>query len=188
MMEFIKDIQIGLLNGWWFSLCFLIVNWLMILNFPKHFKVRVLKRPDFSTYIQRITAFLGFAIFQGIIFYSVFIPIKFNGILFYAGLLIFISGIFGYSTALFNYATTDPKLPVTKGIYKYSRNPQQLMSSVLWIGAGLTMQSWIIVFACLLQLIIAYPGFIAQEQSCRNKYGQKYIDYMEKTPRYFINV
>lgn len=184
-MNFYQHLSIGWTNGWWFSILFCLVNGTMIAYYPKHFKLRVLKQPDFGNLLQKGCSMLSFLLFQFTIWYSIFIPLQFQFQGFYIGIALFIVGMVGYITALSNYATTLPDQPVTKGIYKLTRNPQQLMSLTLWTGAGIALGSWLIVIACILQLILSYPGFIAQEQTCLKKYGQPYQDYLNKTRRYF---
>jgi protein-S-isoprenylcysteine O-methyltransferase Ste14 len=184
-MNFFQQLSIGWTNGWWFSALFMSVNISMIVSCPKHFKVRVLKQPDFASIFQKACSTVSFILFQGNIWYSMFIPMQFHFIGFYAGIILFITGMFGYIKAMLDYATTPPNEPVTKGIYTITRNPQQLMSMLLWTGAGIALGSWLIVIVCVLQLILSYPGFTAQEQTCLKKYGEPYKEYLSRTKRYF---
>ncbi|MDR0579048.1 MAG: hypothetical protein LBG21_00380 [Campylobacteraceae bacterium] len=183
-MNLFQSIHLGFANGWWFAVIFLSVNFSMILYYPKHFKSRVLKRPQFNNKMQKITSIIGFILFQIVIWYSVLLPLHLNTAYCYIGICIFLFGLSGYIRAMYDYATTSPDIPVTKGIYKFSRNPQQIMSAILWIGAGISTGSYLIITFCILQLILAYYGFLAQEQTCIKKYGQKYINYMNKTRKY----
>jgi protein-S-isoprenylcysteine O-methyltransferase Ste14 len=184
-MNFFQQLSIGWMNGWWFSALFMSVNISMIVFYPKHFKARVLKQPEFASIFQKSCSTVGFILFQGCIWYSIFIPVQFHYGRFFTGIILFAVGMSGYITAMLNYATTPPDEPVTKGIYKITRNPQQLMSILLWTGAGIVLGSWLIVIACVLQLILSYPGFIAQEQTCLKKYGEPYKEYLNRTKRYF---
>ena len=184
-MKFFQQLSIGWMNGWWFSVLFMFVNVSMIVFYPKHFKVRVLKQPEFVSIFQKTCSMVSFIFFQGTILYSVFIPLQFRFGGFYTGSILFITGMFGYVRAMLDYATTPPNEPVTKGIYTITRNPQQLMSMLLWTGAGIALGSWFIVIACVLQLILSYPGFKAQEQTCLKKYGKPYKEYLNRTKRYF---
>lgn len=184
-MSILQYLSISWTNGWWFSACFMIVNIFILIYFPKHFKIRVLKRADFTNIIQRVCTFMSFLLFQFNIWYSIFIPIDFEAKFFFFGLIIFFIGMSGYILALVNYATTQPNQPVTKGIYRLSRNPQQIMSIVLWIGIGSCLGSWLIVGSSFAQLVLSYPNFLAQEQTCLKKYGQPYQEYLGRSKRYF---
>ena len=87
---------------------------------------------------------------------------------------------------MINFATTPPDQPVTKGVYRISRNPMQVTAILIWIGVGITTASWIILLLCVLQGIFSYPSMIAQERFCIDKYGEPYLEYMKKSPRYLI--
>ena len=184
-MNVFHSLHLGLANGWWFTIIFMIVNLSMIMYYPKHFKLRVLKQPEFYNGFQKVCSTVSFILFQLVIWYSIFLPLQSGTVLFYIGIFLFISGLTGYIRAMYDYATTRPDVPVTKGIYKISRNPQQIMSAILWIGAGIALDSTLIIICCILQLILSYPGFLAQEQTCIKMYGQPYMDYIGKTKRYF---
>lgn len=184
-MNELQNLSINWANGWWFSAVFMTVNIFVLAYFPKHFKLRVLKQADFTNITQRVCTALSFILFQFNIWYSIFIPIQFESRTFFIGLIIFLIGMAGYILALINYATTQPDKPVTRGIYKLTRNPQQIMSIILWIGIGVCLNSWLIVGSSLAQLILSYPNFLAQEETCLRKYGQSYQEYLNRTKRYF---
>jgi protein-S-isoprenylcysteine O-methyltransferase Ste14 len=184
MMSIFQPVHLSFANGWWFTVIFLSINAGMIAYYPKHFKSRVLKQPDFDNKLQKVTSLISFILFQFVIWYSALLPLRFDTVSCYIGIPVFMLGLAGYIRAMYDYATTPPGQPVTKCIYRISRNPQQIMSAMLWIGAGLLLGEYVIIICCILQLILSYPGFLAQEQTCIKKYGQAYIDYMNKTGRY----
>jgi protein-S-isoprenylcysteine O-methyltransferase Ste14 len=185
-MTLLPELRISLANGFWFSLLFIATNILFLKAYPSHYKTRVLAMPKFDNKFLKIVGLINYILFQGLIFIIVFIPLKFDFFYFGPGLILFISGYIAYITSLINYASSDPDRPVTTGIYKYSRNPQQLSTMWMWIGIGMMSSSFLIILICLIQLITVYPTFLAQEKYCIQKYGKSYIDYMKKTPRYFI--
>jgi protein-S-isoprenylcysteine O-methyltransferase Ste14 len=118
--------------------------------------------------------------------YSIFVSIKTNGIGIWIGSSIFAISVVLFGIALINYATTNPNMPVTKGIYKLTRNPQQVFAGLMWIGAGIAMQSYIIIISFSIQFVLLYPSLLAQEKFCINKYGYQYKHYMQNTPRYLF--
>ncbi|MCL6472639.1 MAG: hypothetical protein K6T91_07485 [Firmicutes bacterium] len=87
-----------------------------------------------------------------------------------------------------NYATTPSDRPVVKGVYKFTRNPQQLLVALMLIGIASITESVFIVISCILQLLLMYPTFISQERFCIDKYGQEYEEYMKRTPRHFWKI
>ena len=87
---------------------------------------------------------------------------------------------------MINFATTAHDKPVTKGMYKISRNPIQVFAVFMWIGVGIATTSWIIIAASIVLAVIYYPAFLVQENFCLNKYGTEYQKYMDITPRYLL--
>ena len=183
-MNLIPEFTISWMNGFWFSLVFIITNIVMIKIFPEHYKKRVLTMPKFNDMLTQAIGTFNFILFQGLIIISIFIPVKYKSVLFIHGIALFFIGYVFYVISLINYATTNPDRPVVKGMYKYSRNPQQIMTIVMWLGVGLAMSNYLILIICLIQIITVYPTFIAQEEYCIKKYGDAYREYMNKTPMY----
>ena len=125
---------------------------------------------------------------NGTFIYSIFVSIKWNTIWFVLGVIVFIESGICFVYALINYAHTEPNKPAVTGRYKYSRNPQQIFAVFMWVGVGLATTSYIILILCALQLILVYPTFIAQEEFCIKKYGNDYVEYMKRSPRYLWKI
>jgi len=185
-MQFLPQFNIGLNNAFWFSLLFIITNLIVLKIYPRHYKKRVLTMPKFDNLFHRIVGTLNFLLFQGLILLAVFIPIRFSLPFFWIGLVLFIIGYFAYVLSLINYATSNPEKPVVKGMYKISRNPQQITTIIMWVGIGFLTSCFLIIAICILQLFTINSTFIAQEKYCLNKYGKEYSEYIEKTPRYLF--
>ncbi|MCF8358738.1 MAG: DUF1295 domain-containing protein [Prolixibacteraceae bacterium] len=185
-MELLPNLAFTLQNAFWFSLLYGLTNLVIMKVFPTHYKKRVLATPRFGKKTDQIIGSFNFIIFQGLILIVCFMPVKYVRVAFEAGTTFFILGYIAYVMSLINYAKTNPDKPVTKGIYRYSRNPQQLSTIVMWVGIGFITACWLIVFLCLFQLILVFPTFIAQEKFCIEKYGDEYKRYMQKAPRYFL--
>jgi len=185
-MNFLPQFNLSLGNAFWFSLLFIITNLIVLKIHPQHYKKRVLSMPKFDNKFHQLVGTINFFLFQGLIILLIFIPIKINMPFFVIGLAIFSLGYFTYILSLVNYATNNPEKPVVKGMYKLSRNPQQITTIIMWVGIGFITSSLLIIAVCILQLITIYPTFIAQEKYCIEKYGKEYIDYMKDTPRYLM--
>ena len=104
---------------------------------------RILKRrePDSSTsvlskkekkimYIMMVVVIASYA-------YSVFLPIKLDTAWFYTGLFIYLVGLVIEIIALHNFATTPTDKPVTKGVYRISRNPMYIGEILINSGIGI---------------------------------------------------
>lgn len=187
-MKFIPEFSISVANAFWFSILFILTNIIVLKLYPSHYKKRVLVMPKFKDKQQQRISTLNFFLFQGLVGLVMFLPIRFNPPFFSIGITIFIIGYIAYVTSLINYATNDPCVPVTKGIYKISRNPMQITTIIMWVGLGFATGSLLVITICTIQLITVYPTFKAQETFCINKYGDPYREYMKKTPRYFFGL
>jgi len=185
-MSFIPHFSITIGNAFWFSLLFGISNLIILKIYPSHYKDRVLKMPRFEKGFQKIISTFNFFLFQGLIIVVLLMPLQVDSFYFVIGLVLFIISFMAYIMSLIAYATGNPDKPVTKGIYKLSRNPQQISTIFMWIGIGLMTSSILIIAICVLQLFTVYPTFKAQEKFCIDKYGLDYQEYMKKAPRYFL--
>ena len=181
-MDFVKtyfNLTLSVSNLWLFTGIFLLLNTGFIILFPKHNIGRFIKTPKVKYYtkLNQITYYVLFV-------FSVFIPLKTGTILFYVGLFLFISGILLYATALFYFAISEYDLPVTHGIYKFSRHPIYLSFFVINLGM-------ILVSSSLIVFIIAFLHFYAlvfiikeEENLCAKQYGTNYAEYRKKTRKY----
>jgi protein-S-isoprenylcysteine O-methyltransferase Ste14 len=118
--------------------------------------------------------------------YSIFIPIQIETVWFWIGIVIFGIGAIFTTIAMINFARTPHDQPVTKGMYRISRHPVQIMAIIMWLGVSAVTKSWIVAAACALLLVVYYPAFLIQERSCSNLYGNDYDEYMKNTPRYLF--
>jgi len=115
----------------------------------------------------------------------VFLPLRLNTIWFYAGLVFYIVGmVMGY-LAMYGFATRPIDKPVTKGIFRYSRNPMYLGGFISLIGISLVSISWVYLLIASIWMILNHVMEIPVEESeCIKKYGTDYIEYMKKTPKW----
>ena len=182
-MALIPDFEIGIWNAWIFMI------WLIVLPVSSTFIIKekkFLKR--LSAYVpmkfEKISNILSMAVLIVGFIYSIFLPLQFNTIWFYIGLLIFLFGLIFDLTAL--YTLRDAKLdrPFTTGSYRYSRHPIYFGFFLIYISISIMSVSWIflvitIIFA--IHLLIVVP---AEERYCLKTYGKEYQDYIERTPRW----
>jgi len=62
------------------------------------------------------------------------------------------------------------------------------LTIVIWIGIDIASGTWILIIFAFILGVISYPSLKAQERTCIDKYGKKYLDYIKKTSRYLMNV
>jgi protein-S-isoprenylcysteine O-methyltransferase Ste14 len=132
---------------------------------------------------KRALLFYHIIYFLGFI-YSVFLPLKLGTIWFYIGLPISLTGLIIYTGIIVNWVTTSTDVPITKGIYRYSRHPLYLTPFIIFIGVGIASASWIFLLGAIM-LIILPPSFVLpEERFLVQKYGDSYLNYMNRTPRW----
>ena len=111
-------------------------------------------------------------------------PLKLVTIWFYIGLVVYLVGLILIAITMINFATTPMNKPVTKGVYRYSRNPMFIGWFLLYFGIAIACISWVyIVITLLFILITAYLSPFEEEITLRY-YGKPYKVYLEKTPKW----
>jgi protein-S-isoprenylcysteine O-methyltransferase Ste14 len=118
------------------------------------------------------------------IIYSIFVPLKLGTAWFYAGLPIYLLGLILYVMVWVGFATTPPDKLITKGVYRYSRNPMQLSQVVIYLGVGIATASWVFLLLAVLYIFVPLLWVSGEERHCFKYYGDAYREYMNKTPRW----
>jgi len=116
--------------------------------------------------------------------YSVFLPLKLGTVWFYAGLTTYLVGLVMFLTAIVNIATTPLGQPFTNGMYRYSRHPLYFSGSITFVGVGVASASWVFLFLSVVIIILQTSQVIAEERDCLETYGNKYQEYLNRTPRW----
>jgi protein-S-isoprenylcysteine O-methyltransferase Ste14 len=72
----------------------------------------------------------------------------------------------------------------TKGIYRFSQNPQLVGSFSFIVGYVLLWPSWTGVLWAAVWLPISYLMVRAEEEHLRSVFGKEYEQYCRRTPRF----
>ncbi len=112
-------------------------------------------------------------------------------IFFIAGLLLIIIGelfrVWGVGY-IKNYRGPMPEVTelTTAGPYSHVRNPLYLANGIIGIGiALLSGLSYAIPLFLLIFFLLYHPIIRAEERFLTKKFGEKYLRYCQKVPRYF---
>jgi len=132
----------------------------------------------------RVVSYASMAVDTMAVAYSIFLPLKLGTIWFYAGLAIFLTGLVVLTAATVNFATTPMDVPITRGIYHYSRHPLYLASLLIYFSVGITAASWVFLLVFVVQSVFIRIAAVGEERYCLEKYGEAYREYMNRTPRY----
>jgi protein-S-isoprenylcysteine O-methyltransferase Ste14 len=75
---------------------------------------------------------------------------------------------------------------VTQGPYSVCRNPLYFFSFIGLIGIGLATETITLTLFLIAFFVLVYPAVITgEEEFLRGKFGQAYVDYCNRTPRFF---
>ncbi len=125
-------------------------------------------------------------VFLAFIIFSIFVPIKMDSNTFYIGLGVYaIAFILSIYTNV-SYVTAPLDRLITKGIYKYSRNPAYICNAILILSVSLLSATYIFIIFMILFLVSSYFTVLVEEKYCMEKYGDEYKKYIKKTPRYLF--
>jgi protein-S-isoprenylcysteine O-methyltransferase Ste14 len=133
--------------------------------------------------IEIISNMLVITMFGSFI-YSIFVPFKLDTIWFYIGLFVYLVGLFFIVIAMINFVTTSIDKPVTKGIYRYSRNPMFIGFFLVYFGIAIACISWVYLLLTLFFILSMHYLSPFEEAITLGYYGKDYKAYMKRTPKW----
>ena len=182
-MSLVPPFQIGVWNAWI----------LMVLLFLAYIPGRLINKEAMS----KMTAPIPFSRTESILWvsthlviipfaliYSIFLPLKLGTAWFYVGLPICLLALLMNLMAGVSFATTPPDEPVTKGIYRVSRNPAYFGIFLMFIGIGIASASWVLLLCAVLWIASWHILVRAEERFCLDTYGDPYREHLNTTPRW----
>ena len=180
-MSWIPEFEIGIWNAWIFIIPFLIY-WFIGIKFV--FSKRMSESHSLkSRKIVIVSNALVIAMFGSFV-YSIFVPIKLGTIWFYIGLLVYFIALVLIIISMINFVTTPIDKPVTKGAYRYSRNPMFIGFFLCFFGIGVACISWVYLVLTLFFILTTMYLSPFEEAITLGNYGKPYKEYMEKTPKW----
>lgn len=184
-MEFIPHMEPTLLGGWIFLVILQLVPSITLVTVSKSMREKLTDRSNFSMRQKRMLIISKIlALIEMVII--IMTPLDFPSLDFNIGITIYVFGMVGFIMAILNYVGTPLNEPVTKGIYRISRNPQEFMIGISCLGICFLIGSGIALLVLLTAKVFTHFCILAEETACLRLYGKSYEDYMKKVPRYFI--
>ena len=183
-MSIIPAFELGVWNAW-----ILILPMLLLMTIGN----RLIKKRNMASLSEYLSDFskkekilvAGVMIpILGSYFYSIFLPLKISTIWFYIGLVIYLVGLSIQIITWQHLATGSVDRPITKGIYYFSRNPMYIGDSLIFFSIAIACLSWIFLIVFIVSIVANYLAAISEERECIAKYGEKYREYMDRTPRW----
>jgi protein-S-isoprenylcysteine O-methyltransferase Ste14 len=184
-MELTPALELGLLNGWILLIIEFVIEGGLLLVFPKTVLTRLFDRSGWSTR-QKVFTILGKVLSLVCLVLIALTPLHINANVFIVGMLLYGISLAGLVVAMLNYKDTPLDQPVSKGVYMFSRHPQIVAVTIVFVGICLAIGSWLALFTLLMSRGLQHFGILAEEEICLKRYGESYRAYMEKVPRYFL--
>jgi protein-S-isoprenylcysteine O-methyltransferase Ste14 len=72
---------------------------------------------------------------------------------------------------------------VTVGPYRYVRNPIYLGAFTLIVALAFLAANWLLLLPALFLVIVVYRQIDGEEKMLEEKFGDRYREYVERTPR-----
>jgi protein-S-isoprenylcysteine O-methyltransferase Ste14 len=101
-------------------------------------------------------------------------------------LIIFLIGLTGLVISILNFKNAPFDKPITKGLYKVSRNPQIVTVYIIILGYTLLIGSWLSMIILLFSFMGQHFSLLGEERRLTEQYGDSYLEYKKKVPRYFL--
>jgi protein-S-isoprenylcysteine O-methyltransferase Ste14 len=184
-MSLIPAFEIGVWNTWIFLLAFLLFE---TLPFPL---LRLISKremgqlcPHSTSKSEKRANIIWGIIFLLFLTYTIFLPLELGTAWFYTGLAIFVLGSILSTILAVNIAATPGDVPITTGLYRYTRHPIYLTAILRLAGMGIASASWVFLLfpASLLIGLIIFAG--SEERDTSEQYGEPYREYVKRTPRF----
>ena len=181
-MSLIPAFELGLWNAW------ILVIPILILSFSD-MRVTAARESGESGEFQltRKENRLTYAVFLPMVVswvYAVFLPLQLGITWLYSGLIIYLFGIVFTIVAVRNFATSPKDKVITKGLYRFTRNPTYIGLVLIQIGLGIACSSWLYLLLTVVLMILLNANLPAEERYCRYRYGDDYRKYKNRTPRW----
>jgi len=184
-LEIFPAIEIGLLNGWIFMITFFLIFGIFLLTCPKEVITRLYDREGW-TKLQYTFTKLGKICGLIHIILVIFTPLNMVSIEVMIGIIIYLIGTIGFVIAVNGFKKAPLGQPIASGLYKISRNPQVLTLSLISLGTSLLIGSWTAVIVVVISLIFFHFRILGEEKRLTEQYGDSYLEYKKKVPRYFL--
>ncbi|MCJ7518302.1 MAG: isoprenylcysteine carboxylmethyltransferase family protein [Anaerolineaceae bacterium] len=185
-MSWLPIFEIGLWNAWILMLYFPLHPLIMIVVDKAVGTGEIFKKMGDVPYKkgEKRVFVISLVVILFLLAYSVFLPLKLGTVWFYAGFTTYLVGLVMLLTSIVNISTTPLGQPFTKGMYRYSRHPMMFSESITFVGVSVASASWIFLLLSVVIIILQTSQAVAEERGCLETYGDKYKEYMNRTPRW----
>ncbi len=172
---------LGLTNAWLGTLSLTLLGMLAVQLHPRGDRLA-----DASWYGEEELrwARISTAINLGLLFYSLFVPLRLGSLALLVGAALFGTGLVAAIWAYVSFLNTPEDEPVVRGLYRLSRNPIYVSTWLALLGICVAATSWILLLLAVAWLVPTHRLVLAEERHCRPRYGADYQAYLRRVSRY----
>jgi protein-S-isoprenylcysteine O-methyltransferase Ste14 len=175
--------QLGMKNAWLLCLPFLLAGFIGILR--KDVAKRMSDMTGYTARERFFTIAASLAPYPFMIA-TAWTPFSSAKPLLCFGLAVYVAGLASFASAISVFIKAPLDEPFTEGVYRISRNPLYVSTTMIFLGICLTTAN-VILFAYLIVLCVPQHFMIlAEERICRGKFGASYEKYTREVPRYLL--
>jgi len=183
-MSLIPAFEIGVCNAWLFMIIFPL-QWIVVLVFPGQIGDRTGHPAEFKKDLRgKVSGWVTEIFWVGATLYSIFLPLAAGTAWLYAGLCVFAIGLVILGWATLSVMRTAPGKPFTAGIYRFSRHPMYLSMILVYLAVSIAAASWLFLLITFITFFLQQLQMIDEEKYCCRKFGNAYVEYMNRTPRW----
>ena len=185
LLTFIPEFKIGILNAWIGTFSIMILPYIFrILWGPR----REGHERELESYNNKEGKIVDYtmAVYYLTVLYSIVLSLKTGTSAFILGTILFFFAFAGLVLAYFSFYATPKGQLVTTGMFRYSRNPFYLCTSLAFLGIGIASLSWLLLLLTVIFIVLQHRVVLAEERICEANFGKKYLDYKDKVPRYIL--
>ena len=152
-------------------------------------------RPDISGVIAKPPTIYSAAVVIALVLYFIRpLPISSAPVRLWIGLSVIVLGAVSVFLALREFrncgTSEDTNVPttamVTRGPYRFSRNPMYVSLTLMLVGVGVAANIWWILLMVAPVLVVMHVGVIVREERyLAQKFGQVYQEYKASVRRWF---
>ena len=184
-MSLVPKFELGLWNAWIFMLLSLLIGILSWALISKKAMKRFRIEPNITkTRAEKISDKTYITLSLASMIYCVFLPLRLGTLWFYTGLTIWVLSEAICITSFVSFGTTPLDELVTKGTYRFSRNPVCIAGFLTNVSIGIVCASWVFLLYAVVDIILMHVSIGAEERFLLNEYGAAYQEYMDRTPRW----
>jgi protein-S-isoprenylcysteine O-methyltransferase Ste14 len=186
-MRPMPNLEIGWMNGWVFLGLYYLALIITAISFSTEKRKKLFYEPDptkrsswrAATAVGQVAS----VVFNLLMIWS---PLQIGTPSFTAGSIIYLLGYTFVMVSLVNFKRTPVDEMVSRGLYRFSRNPQWVGLVLVFLGTALAAATWLHLGLVLILVVTHHFQILAEEKACEGFYGEAYRDYMNRLPRYLI--